>query len=387
MARTIDYRPTVAFLVVVLAILVACGTASYPDLAPKVAPGSSITTPATALPRQQEWDNLVAEAKKEGNVIIVSAVSSGVRDGLSRAFQEKYGVGLEFVSGRTEESTAKVLAERRAGLYLRDAWIGGGSSDAALGAADALEPIEPVLLLPEILDKKAWWGNELLWNSPDHLRVLFLASPLRPLTINTELVRIEEIKSFRDLLQPKWKGKITFFDPTGSGGGINIFFMLADSDLGTEYLRKLGEQEIAITRDVRMMTEWVARGKYPIGVGIARDSQRAFEQAGAPIKAITPVEGTIIGAGSGGVAILKKAPHPRASRLFVNWLLSKEGQTLASKLWGAQTAREDVPTSALDPDVLRESGAKYMPVFGVEYDSKVEHYQKTARDLWGYLMK
>ncbi|MBI4333073.1 MAG: extracellular solute-binding protein [Chloroflexi bacterium] len=330
----------------------------------------------------------MAEASKEGTVVIGTGVASDVRNELGKVFRGKYGVSLEFISGRTEEMTARVQAERRAGLNVTDLLIGGlGTTDTVLGPGGLLEPLDPMLLLAEVLDKKAWWGNDLLWVDPDHFHVMFIASPLRPITINSELVRVEEIKSYRDLLNPKWKGKIAFFDPTISGAGKNMFVLFAEGDLGIDYLRKLGEQEIVITRDVRLMVEWVARGKYPIGVGIARDSQRQFERAGAPINSITPVEGTHIGGGSGGIAMLKNAPHPRASRLFVNWLLSKEGQILAARLWGAQSARDDIPTDSLDADALREPGIKYMPTFTLEYQYKAEQYQQIARDLWGHLMK
>lgn len=82
---------------------------------------------------------------------------------------------------------------------------------------------------------------------------------------------------------------------------------------------------------------------------------------------------------------MNKAPHPNAAKLFVNWLLTREGQTIYSKTYGAQSARVDVPTDYLNPWSFRESGVKYVDVMDEEFDTKADEYLKLAKEnLWRF---
>ncbi len=335
---------------------------------------------------QQKWNKLQADAKGEGKVVIATSAGPVVRDAFTKAFTGKFGVNMEFIVAKPEETVPKLVAERRAGMYLVDMLIGGVGPPDSLGADGELERLDGALILPEVLDKKAWWNGDLAWVDPNHYHVMFLAMPRAPLTINTDFVKPDEIKSYRDLLNPKWQGKITYFDPTISGAGRETFSLLGES-LGKDFLVSLGKQEPVISRDGRQMIEWVARGKYPIGVGIVPELQIEFKKAGAPIKTVTPVEGTFISGAGAGLVYLTKAPHPNAAGLFANWLLSKEGEVVASEAFGGQSAREDVPTGSLEPEVIRQPGVKYMPALTLEYLQKADGYVKMAKDIWGPLLK
>ncbi len=264
--------------------------------------------------------------------------------------------------------------------------VGGIGPPDSLGPEGAADPLDSVLTLPEVLDKKAWWGGDYIWVDPSHFHMMFLALPRAPLTINTDYVKSDDIKSYRDLLVPKWKGKITCFDPTISGAGREIFALLGDV-MGKDYLKQLGDQQPVITRDRRLPMEWVARGKYPIGIGIGPDVQLEFKNLGAPTRTVTPAEGTFISGSGGGVLLMNKAPNHNAAQVFVNWLLSREGQTAASKAYGGQSAREDVPTDFLDPEVIRQPGVKYKPTFDLAYLREADSYAKIAQEMWAPLMK
>ncbi len=337
---------------------------------------------------QQAWSKCLAAAKKEGKVVIASSIGPDVRKAITRAVADKYGIEVEFMQGKPAQLVPKVQTERRAGLFTVDLFIGGvGGIDSVLAQEGVLERLEPALILPEVVDKKLWWGGDLRWVDPSHLHLMFLAFVQHQIVVNTNLVKSDEIKSYRDLLSPKWKGKILWLDPTMAGGGRSLFMALSESLMDMKYLRELGKQEILITRDGRLLVEWVARGKYPIAVGIQPAELTEFVRKGTPIRLNPVSEGTYITGATGGIALLNKAPHPNGAKLFANWLLTREGQILASKAFGVQSAREDVPTDFLDPVVVRQPGMKYYNTMTVGFEEKRDEYLKIAREVWGQLLK
>jgi len=341
--------------------------------------------PKGGLPK---WDKVVAEAKKEGVVVICSSAGPQIRNGFSKTFTGRYGVKLEFISGKPAELVPKIQAQRRAGVYANDVILAGtGTVVPSLGPDGALESLDSVLMLPEVTDGKNWWGGELLWTDPAHRQVAFLAFPGITTTINASLVKEEEIKSYRDLLHPKWKGRIPCLDPTIAGESNSLFTFLAETSLGLDFLRDLGKQEMVFTKDGRLLMEWVARGKYPLAIGTKTEVITEFKKAGAPISIKGMAEGSYIESAGGGVLLMNKAPHPNAAALFINWLLSKEGQTVASEGWGAQSAREDVPTNFLDPMAVRQPGIKYYSLIGEGMEKTKRGYMKVAGEMWGHLLK
>ncbi len=371
--------------IVLMSLLgVACSPAT--SSVPVATPGDKARTEIVTAP--SEWSKLVAEAKKEGTAVIATSNGPEFSAALSRAFLEKYGVSLEFIYGTSSELVPKIQAELRAGIYSADMFITGSTNVVpVLGPEKALQPLDTVLQLPEVLDKKAWWGGDLLWIGPNHFQVMFIAMPGQSLWINSDMVKMGEIRSHYDLLEPRWKGKISLRDPTTSGSGNTFFTFVAETlPNGLDYLRDLGKQEPTIIRDPRLQTEWVARGKYPVAIGCKIDIVKEFIQAGAPIGAVQLVEGTYVTGSGGGVALMSKAPHPKAAALFVNWLLSREGQAVASRAYGGQSARVDVPTDFFEPYEVRQAGAKYDNQ--VQQDEAIgSKYRKMAGEMYQSLLK
>jgi ABC-type Fe3+ transport system substrate-binding protein len=96
---------------------------------------------------------------------------------------------------------------------------------------------------------------------------------------------------------------------------------------------------------LRQLGEAVARGKSAISIGVSYYTYQPFIKAGLPVKSISNIkEGYYAGSGSGNLAIVKNAAHPNAAKVFVNWLLSKEGQSAVTKALGQPTRRFDVDT-------------------------------------------
>lgn len=305
---------------------------------------------------KMKWDKLVEAAKKEGEVMVYGRGDPGLRKTLTKAFGDKYGIKLEFLyMHRGGEMAARMKKERGAGKYLADVTIHGPTTSVLLiKSAGMLDPLHPELILPEVLDPKAWMsGYDYVDKDRTvrQLRALFM----RYITINTERVKEGEIKSYKDLLNPKWKGKIVMYDPTrpGTANGMSAFLNgIWGTEKLTDYFKQLVKQEPVVTRESRVPLEGVARGKYAIGIAMRNEVIPEFLKIKAPIALVQTVEGGQLGPGAGCLGLVNKRPHPNAAAVFVNWLLSKEGMTLFSKGDGYPVARMDVDSSGWVPEIF-----------------------------------
>ena len=209
-------------------------------------------------------------------------------------------------------------------------------------------------------------------------------SPQTYLTINTNLVREGEIRSLKNILEPRWKGKIAMQDPTVEGIAQEILAMVGERIMDWNYVEQLVKQEPAVLRDDRLLGEWVARGKYPIGFGLKIDVIKELAKAGAPLNFPVPEEGTHVSPGAGCFSLVDKSPHPYAKRIFVNWLLSKEGITTYSRASMTGSARLDIPTDHLPETEIRQPSIKYAVADGAFYLTKPE-FEKKLKDIFGKL--
>ena len=337
---------------------------------------------------QETWNKVVAGAREEGKLVIYSSMGPPTRKGIARAMAEKYGVTAEFVSARPREYVQRILSERRAGLFHGDVSLSGtGDITPRLKPAKALESLDSALILPEVLDKKVWLGGNHLWVDKEHTQVCFVAKPQVGVTINTNLVKPEEIRSYKDLLDPKWKGKILQDDPTLGGGGSAWVFTLVEGIMDMDYLREFINQKPVIAMDRRLGVEWVARGKYPVGIALSPKIVFDFIRAGAPIRFVEMAEGTYLTAGGGCVSLLNKAPHPNAAKVFINWILGKEGGRIYCETYGSQCARNDIPTDFLPPEMVRKPVGKYFLNMGEELSLKEREFIKQIKEMYKPLMQ
>ncbi len=356
-------RKVIFLLTAVVLAPVAGGCSSAMVAPPTEAPSLSKTGPATtAQPAWKlTWDRWLAAATKEGKVAVGGQMGTEVRLAISHAFKQDYGIDAEFLVGRASDLVPRIATERRAGLYLMDVNLDGISNQLEFKANGFTESLDPVLVLPEILDPKVWiGGNGINFVEKNHHSLTFWSRPTITVVVNKELTNPGEIKSYNDLLNPKWKGKLVLQDPTVGGAGNLVMTVLAWDLMGQDFLRKLAAQEPVITRDVRLQIEWGARGKYPILIAPHSNTLDEFIKAGAPLQIVWPAEGTSLSAGPGALTLMNNTPHPAAARIFINWLLTKNAQEIAARAGGTQSARVDVPADWIEPESRVRPGARYV---------------------------
>lgn len=366
--------------------------------APKVAPAEKPALPEIKTPLVEpggkeawevEWQKALEEARKEGKVVLyIGGIHPEVRNAMKNEIKKEYGLELELVAGRGPELAEKILRERRAGLYLNDAiFTGAATMLTSLKPQKALALIEPMILLPEVKNPAAWYAGKLPFVDKEKLVFAFSAYHSAGLNINREQVK-EEVKSLKDVLNPKWKEKIIMEDPTIPGQGWS-WFAAYGTIINWDYMRELAKQRPFISRDQRQIVEWLAQGKYPVALGGFPDMIAEFQKAGIPIEISTPGEGGYLTSGFGNISILDNAPHPEATLVFLNWLLSKKGQALFNTLMGYQSARVDVAVEHLASfgRKPRQPGEKYLDTITEEFILGMPEHLKLAREIFGQALR
>lgn len=341
---------------------------------------------------QMKWDQLLVAAKKEGKVVFYCSAGQAVRDNVAREFQEATGIQVEITTGGMPELAARIFAEHRAGLYLVDILTGGvTTSITRLKPGGVLQPMEPAFILPELTDpeliKKTWWEGTLPWVDPESKLIFaMLAYPSPPVTINTNLVKPEEVSSWWDLLAPKFKDKIVMYDPTLAGPGGKLVVVSAQMIVGMDFWEKFIKQNPAILRDHRLVIEWLASGKKSIAMGTRAGTVGEFMEAGAPIADVTPKEGTYVTSGVGSLHFIRNAPHPNAAKLFINWNLSREGLIAWSKGNAAPSSRLDIPQDWVPAGTKRLPGVKYFQSDSEDAILSGDRYNEEARRIFQSFM-
>ena len=302
---------------------------------------------------QTEWERTLAAAKKEGTPVVGIPASSELRKGIGTRFKEKFGIDVELFPSRGPENVTRIIKEYSAGVRYFDVLVAGGATPLAMVAAGAADDFQPYMILPEVKEAKNWWGGHIWEDNVSTKRYIyaFLCYTSETFWYNASQVEPQEMRSFDDLLNPKWKGRIGFLDPRNPGSGQNTWAFLWKVK-GEEFLGKLVQQDLLITQNQRQLAEALAKGKLAFTIGLSHYSYEPFIKAGLPVKPVPKIkEGAHANNGSGVVTVVKNPPHPNATRVFINWLLGKEGQEVYGKAMLQGTRRLDV-----DTQWLKESG-------------------------------
>jgi iron(III) transport system substrate-binding protein len=299
---------------------------------------------------KKEWEKTLQEAKKEGKIVVGIPARAELRKELEAVFKPQFGIDMELLTARGPQNASRIASEYKAGVKYFDVFIGGSGTYESLVDDGMVEPLTPNLILPEVKEEKYWWGGHIWEDNLKTKRFLysFIADAgTGGFWYNTIAARPEELRSLDDFVNPKWKGKIGFLDPRTPGSGQSIWSFLWDVK-GEGYLRKLVQQDLFVSRDQRQLADALAKGKLAIALGVSFYTLEGFLIANLPIKELPRLkEGAPSSNGSGVVGIVKGPPHPYAAKVFVNWLLGKQGQELYTKVMHQSTRRVDVDTKWL----------------------------------------
>ncbi|MBM2812057.1 MAG: ABC-type Fe3+ transport system periplasmic component [Chloroflexi bacterium] len=366
-------------------MLLACQQPSAPPTGAQPSGGLRESSSDGAA-AQGRWAQMVELAKQEGRVNVYGALAAGraraaTIDGFEKAFP---GVKVDGTFANPVDVLSRIIAEREGGKYIPDALIGLASSSViTLKPIGAVDPLVPIFVLPEITDTSAWQENRLWWlDGQEPLVTLgFQGSPQVTVAYNTQVVDVSEFSSYLDLLNPKWKGKMVSTDVRQLGGGGNqVWFMYRHPDLGRPFVQRLfTETEVTISADQRQMIDWVATGQYPIGLFLSDSGMALAVEQGLPISRVPAgrfKEGTPVGVGGGTINIMNQAPHPNAAAVYVNWLVSREGQLAWQAATGLASLRTDISKDGVPAENQLQPGIRYVNTTTEEFNNEADEVRE-----------
>lgn len=314
---------------------------------PAIAAGQSAARaePTASSNLDQVYAQLYPLAKQEGKLVLYGSGTPDLFEPVRQAFVNHFpGIEVQGVDQRGRETREKVVGEQQSQNYVGDVAISGTDTQAELAGLGYTEP---------------YLAQEMSNAIPGLVPAGGVMSP-RTLTIftimiNTNLVPPDqEPKTWMDALDPKWKGKVAMDDPRGSGPGGTIISGL-DYLYGQEIEQKIADLQPFFATQAGPIWTSLNRGEYAIYLSGGHTDLIANRRAGAPVKQIDPSDG--VGVTPIGQSLLKNAPHANAAKLWIEWSLSDEGQSVLAQQ-GYAVVRKGV--KAVEPEANLE-GVKFLP--------------------------
>ena len=369
-----------------LAAVLLMPAVAYGNEPPRAAEAGSVQIAQASA----AWDKLVKAAQKEGKVEVIlgGQMPRKLRVAMP-AFTKKYGIKVNFQTGSSRKHSARIRAERKSGRYTADVWIGGANTALSILLPNKmLAPIKPLLVDPEVKNPARWYQGKLHFTDPEGRYILtWGASPANVIAINTNLVKPSEIKSMWDLLDPKWKGKIVARSPARRGAAASSVPMLLHPKIGKKWFQRwANEMDVTIVRDSRQAVEWLALGRYSIGMFGLGTPAEEMQKQGFPILPYLPhvlKEGETLSASAANIMAVDHPANPNAQKLFINWALSKETQTLFIKTGKtSDSLRMDVAEDAIEPQYRIRLDRKYYVGFSdPSFINNQRKHLKTLRKI------
>jgi iron(III) transport system substrate-binding protein len=294
---------------------------------------SGLLLPATRV-SAQEHNALVEGAKKEGAFAFATAISAASFPKFMDAFKAKYPF-LDISSGYYSAPTGRVLARLNAEM---DA---GNLSFDVLHVAS----LAPYLTMTRKGQLAPYHSPELAaypesahggdyWTTARIIGVI--------MAYNKNVLAPEKApKAWVDILKPEFKGKKLIIQDSAAGTAFNQMYIL-EKLLGTDFMKKWGEQEPVIVATSAQLIDLLVRGEALVGATVDHFTAFTKNAVEAGIVGIYPTEGMPLA--TAPIALLKGAPHPNAGKLFIDFTLSKEGNALLTHdILGVYSPRPDVP--------------------------------------------
>lgn len=269
---------------------------------------------AASMARGEDDAALIAAAKAEGKLTFyTSFLGAPFHIAAIKSFEKKYGIPVELLDVRASELRERVRTEQAAGRFLGDVIQNGAATMIRSRRDGELQPHGEIVNAKRLSPQQP--ATDVL--VPSYILAYGIL-------VNTMHVKpADEPKNWKDLLDPRWKGKIQSDDMRVLGGGQVMFSVLEDV-FGRDYHEKLAAQQPVFSRDVGNDERRVARGEYPMRIPQLFSNTTVLK--GLPVKLVIPQEG--VPYIRFDMALLRNAPHPSAARLFINHYLSDEVQLI-----------------------------------------------------------
>jgi iron(III) transport system substrate-binding protein len=321
-----------------------------------------LTAAASAHAQSEDWNKVIADAKKEGKLILYTAFTGqkSTKD-VADAFEKTYSIPVEVLEGRASEIRERVRVEQAAGRFAADVMFTSEGQTKLYDRED--KSVAPLPMTPARANVKQRY----------HLQVPMAAVMSIPygILVNTGQVKeADQPKSWADLADPKWKGKILADDTRAAGGGY-LWFFVTYGILGEGYHVKVAANAPVLTRDQRESQRRTARGEFAVYIPLTLPDAAALK--GLPVKAIIPTEG--VPYVLYGNIVLKNAPHPNAAKLYLDFLQSRTAQLIYARLGHGYVI--DGIENEIPPDVRDISSAK--PIGTTDPDRQNEMIEVARR--------
>jgi iron(III) transport system substrate-binding protein len=338
--------------------------------------------------------DLIAAAKKEGKLVMVTSTNIQAADGkIFEEFGKIFGLEIVSTSGSSAEVNSRILAERSQGVHSVDVSVVGETGQRNFIEGKAFTPLQPLLVIPDINDRSLWYLDQFPW-LPSDVEKKYVSDYL--IRIDPNLTRtfynskkvtqqdLDGLQSWLDFIDnPRWKGKLVvpgIADPNADGAaqGLTLMWKFLGQDWFDQLFRK-NPPAVVGPNQSRQIVDGLARGQWEVCIfcDLITSNAASAQQDGLPVAQLnkTLKEGPAVDT-TGHFAVFDQAPHPNAAKLFVNWILTKEGQTKVNELLdpaaasGSLAMRKDVPQGNQPDDLWND-----VHNFKLEFLSAEEHNQ------------
>lgn len=330
-----------------------------------------------------EWDKIVAAAEKEGK-LVVAGPSGKKWEGLLDTFSKDYPkIKIQVQSFAGRDFWPRAVKEREVGKYLWDIRVGGAETQVfKLMSEGGLAPVRDMMLRPDVKGEKNWYGgvDSMFLDDSKKFMPAFCAykSPLA--YYNQAVIPEGQISQFKEVLDPKWQGKIAMADPRG--GSTIVSMGAIYKVLGPDFIKKLiVDQKPVITSNSRQLVSWFAQGQYPIALGMPNAELIRFEDSGVNLKMGELAGIDTWSAGVCGLQALEPRPNPNATIVFVNWILSEKVQKKIMAAVQLNSRRRGVPFGDPDRALDMEHLDQYMGTQTEEFAEAMASAKELIRSL------
>jgi iron(III) transport system substrate-binding protein len=308
----------------------------------------------------QDSAKLIEGAKKETSLVWYTSTSTEDIKRLFDVFNKKYPfIKTEFYNAGSGALFNRIVNEARVGKVFFDLVSIRGVETYQLLKGGFLQPYlspESSAYAPGFKDPKGYWVDYF-----DSYNVIGYNTKLIPKQLTP--------RSWEDLLDPRWKSKIALDDEMYSWyAAISVAW---GRDRAQRFMTALAKQDIQMRSGQTLIAQLIAAGEFPMGIVLAHRIERMKEQ-GAPIEWVTTLDPITVSLHP--IAIAAKAPHPNAAKLFIDFVLSKEGQQIVLAM-GRTPARPGIDTK------MQAKNLKLFPV-PLELGEDYNRYLKEFRDLF-----